>query len=218
MTDNKNQTPEKKATPFFRSYEDRKIMDLQEGFAATNQLADLQMARPETEPPTVCDDGETPLTDDLFQPAEYDAANPRSYILPVISLAIGNIAYYAMWLRRYMVDEANKDYIRLARAKGMTSGQVAFRHIFRNALVPMVQSLPASLLFTISGSLYVESLFSINGMGGLLITSIQRQDNPLVQAMVLLYSVISVLGLLLGDLAMMLVDPRITFTKKGGSR
>ena len=141
-----------------------------------------------------------------------------SRILPIICLSLGGIASNAMWMRRYMVDQLNMDYIRLARAKGMTSTQVAFRHIFRNALVPMVQSLPASLLFTISGSLYVESLFSINGMGGLLVTSIQRQDNPLVQTMVLLYSVISVLGLLLGDIAMGLVDPRITFTKKGGSR
>ena len=142
----------------------------------------------------------------------------ESKILPIICLSLGGIASNAMWMRRYMVDQLNMDYIRLARAKGMTSTQVAFRHIFRNALVPMVQSLPASLLFTISGSLYVESLFSINGMGGLLVNSIQRQDNPLVQTMVLLYSVISVLGLLLGDLAMMLVDPRITLTKKGGSR
>jgi oligopeptide transport system permease protein len=142
----------------------------------------------------------------------------HSRILPLICLSLGGIASNAMWMRRYMVDQLNMDYIRLARAKGMTSTQVAFRHIFRNALVPMVQSLPASLLFTISGSLYVESLFSINGMGGLLVNSIQRQDNTLVQAMVLLYSVISVLGLLLGDLAMTLVDPRISFTKKGGSR
>ena len=142
----------------------------------------------------------------------------ESKILPIICLSLGGIASNAMWMRRYMVDQLNMDYIRLARAKGMTSTQVAFRHIFRNALVPMVQSLPASLLFTISGSLYVESLFSINGMGGLLVNSIQRQDNPLVQTMVLLYSVISVTGLLLGDLAMMLVDPRITLTKKGGSR
>lgn len=154
----------------------------------------------------------------LGLPMLFKSSVPSSRILPIICLSLGGIASNAMWMRRYMVDQLNMDYIRLARAKGMTSGQVAFRHIFRNALVPMVQSLPASLLFTISGSLYVESLFSINGMGGLLIISIQRQDNPLVQAMVLLYSVISVLGLLLGDLAMMLVDPRITFTKKGGSR
>lgn len=154
----------------------------------------------------------------LGLPMLFKSTIPSSRIMPIICLSLGGIASNAMWMRRYMVDQLNMDYIRLARAKGMTSSQVAFRHIFRNALVPMVQSLPASLLFTISGSLYVESLFSINGMGGLLISSIQRQDNPLVQAMVLLYSVISVLGLLLGDLAMMLVDPRITFTQKGGSR
>ena len=95
MTDNKNQTPEKKETPFFRSYEDRKIMDLQEGFAATNQLADLQMARPETEPPTVCDDGETPLTDDLFQPAEYDAANAER-------IGYSNYSYWGSTLRVFL--------------------------------------------------------------------------------------------------------------------
>lgn len=154
----------------------------------------------------------------LNLPMLFKSSIPQSRILPIICLSLGGIASNAMWMRRYMVDQLNMDYIRLARAKGMTSSQVAFHHIFRNALVPMVQSLPASLLFTISGSLYVEALFSINGMGGLLIQSIQRQDNTLVQAMVLLYSVISVVGLLLGDLAMMLVDPRITFTKKGGSR
>lgn len=158
------------------------------------------------------------LSDWLNLPMLFKSTVPSSRILPIICLSLGGIASNAMWMRRYMVDQLNMDYIRLARAKGMTSSQVAFRHIFRNALVPMVQSLPASLLFTISGSLYVESLFSINGMGGLLISAIQRQDNTLVQAMVLLYSVISVLGLLLGDLAMMLVDPRITFTQKGGSR
>ena len=117
-----------------------------------------------------------------------------------------------------MVDQMNLDYIRLARAKGMTSSQVAFRHVMRNAFIPMAQSLPTTLLFTISGSLYVESLFSIPGMGGLLIISIQRQDNTMVQAMVLLYSIISVTGLLLGDLTMMLCDPRISLTKKGGRR
>lgn len=158
------------------------------------------------------------LSDWLNLPMLFKSTIPSSRILPILCLSLGGIASNAMWMRRYMVDQLNMDYIRLARAKGMTSSQVAFRHIFRNALVPMVQSLPASLLFTISGSLYVESLFSINGMGGLLISSIQRQDNTLVQAMVLLYSVISVMGLLLGDLAMMLVDPRITFTQKGGSR
>lgn len=154
----------------------------------------------------------------LSLPMFYDKFDKSSMILPIVCLALPGIASNAMWMRRYMVDQMNLDYIRLARAKGMTSSQVAFRHVMRNAFIPMAQSLPTTLLFTISGSLYVESLFSIPGMGGLLIISIQRQDNTMVQAMVLLYSVISVTGLLLGDIMMMLCDPRISLTKKGGRR
>ena len=156
--------------------------------------------------------------DILGLPMLFDAANPRSYILPVISLAIGNIAYYAMWLRRYMVDEANKDYIRLARAKGVPSAKISFGHVFRNAFVPLVQYIPNSILFTLMGSLYVESLYSVPGMGGLLVTAIKRQDNTLVQALVLIYAVISILGLLFGDILMGIVDPRISFSKKEGAR
>ena len=74
------------------------------------------------------------------------------------------------------------------------------------------------ILMTISGSIYVESLFSIPGMGGLLVTAIQRQDNTLVQALVLIYSCVGILGLFLGDLMMALCDPRIKLGKKGGGR
>jgi oligopeptide transport system permease protein len=155
----------------------------------------------------------------LFRvPLLYDPFDWKSRILPILCLSLGGIASNAMWMRRYMVDQMNMDYIRLARAKGMTSSQVAFKHVMRNAFIPMAQGLPYSILFTISGSLYVESLFSIPGMGGLLITSIQRQDNTMVQAMVLLFSTLSILGLLLGDIAMMICDPRITLTKKEESR
>ena len=141
-----------------------------------------------------------------------------TYVLPLISLSIGNIAYYAMWLRRYMVDESNKDYIRLARAKGVPNGRISRNHVFRNAFVPLVQYIPNSILFTLMGSLYVESLYSVPGMGGLLVTAIKRQDNTLVQALVLIYAIISILGLLFGDILMGIVDPRISFAKKEGSR
>ena len=73
-------------------------------------------------------------------------------------------------------------------------------------------------LLTISGSIYVESLFSIPGMGGLLVTAIQRQDNPLVQALVLIFSSVGILGLFLGDVLMALFDPRIKLTRKVASR
>ncbi len=151
-------------------------------------------------------------------PMLFSENEPISYILPVLSLSIGNTAYYAMWLRRYMVDEANKDYVLLARAKGVPGGAISRRHIFRNAMVPLVQYIPGSVLSTLMGSLYVESLYSIPGMGGLLVTAIKRQDNTLVQALVLIYAVVSILGLLFGDILMAVVDPRISLSKKEGAR
>ena len=148
----------------------------------------------------------------------FDEHNLITWILPVFSMALGNTAYYAMWLRRYMVDEMNKDYVRLARAKGVSSKKIMMRHVFRNAFVPMIQYIPTSLLYTVSGSIYIESLYSIPGMGGLLVDVIGRQDNPMVQAIVIIYSCIGIVGLLLGDLLMGMIDPRISFTKKEGAR
>ena len=148
----------------------------------------------------------------------FDENNLITWILPVFSMSLGNTAYYAMWLRRYMVDEMNKDYVRLARAKGVAGRQIMMKHVFRNAFVPMIQYIPTSLLYTVSGSIYIESLYSIPGMGGLLVDVIGRQDNPMVQAIVMIYSCIGIVGLLLGDLLMGLIDPRISFVKKEGAR
>lgn len=158
------------------------------------------------------------LTDLLNIPMLFDEKKPVSWILPAVCMSLGSIATYAMWIRRYMVDELNKDYIKLARAKGLKSSLIMSRHVIRNAFVPMAQQLPTNILMTISGSIYVESLFSIPGMGGLLVSAIQRQDNTLVQALVLIYSCVGVFGLLMGDLLMAACDPRIKLGKKGGGR
>ena len=148
----------------------------------------------------------------------FDRSNWITWILPVFSLSLGSTASYAMWLRRYMLDEMNKDYVRLARAKGVSSQKIMMRHVFRNAFVPIVQYIPATILYTISGSIYIESLYSVPGMGGLLVDVIGRQDNPMVQTLVMLYSAIGIIGLLLGDLLMGAIDPRISFVKKEGAR
>ena len=142
----------------------------------------------------------------------------RTWILPVFSMSLGNIAYYAMWLRRYMVDEMNKDYVRLARAKGVKSSKITMRHVFRNSFVPMIQYSPTSLLYTVSGSIYIESLYSVPGMGGLLVDVITRQDNPMVQALVMIYSSIGIVGMILGDLLMVVIDPRISLARKESAR
>ena len=149
----------------------------------------------------------------LYKPEDW-----TSLILPVISLALPSISSYAMWLRRYMVDETNKDYIKLARAKGVPNTTIWFRHVFRNSVVPMVNLIPGSILLTISGSIYTESRYYIPGMGGLLVDVIKRQDNSMIVALVVIFAALSIIGLLLGDILMGLVDPRISFAKKEGAR
>ena len=158
------------------------------------------------------------VTDVCKLPMLFDKSNPVSWILPLISMSLFNIAAYAMWMRRYMVDEMNSDYVKLARAKGVSEKNIMVHHVLRNAFVPMAQYLPASILYTIAGSIYIESLYSIPGMGGLLVEAIQRQDNPLVQGLVIIYSSLGILGLVLGDIAMSITDPRIKLQRNGGGR
>ena len=155
----------------------------------------------------------------LGLPSMYSSRNPGpSSILPIVCLAMTSIAWYALWTRRYMIDELNKDYIKLARVKGMSSKTIMVKHVLRNAFVPIAQYLPASMLLTIGGSLLVERFFSVPGMGPLLTDSISRYDTNIVQALVILYASLGILGVFLGDVLMMIIDPRITLASKGGSR
>ncbi|TJX14203.1 ABC transporter permease [Tissierella creatinini] len=157
------------------------------------------------------------VTDIFRLPILFNPDKPSSWILPAISMSLGGIASYAMWMRRYMVDELNMDYVKLARAKGLSNRKIMISHVLRNAFVPMIQYLPSAILYTIAGSIYIESLYSIPGMGGLLVDVIQRQDNTLVQALVLIYSSIGIFGLFLGDILMAILDPRIKL-ERGGTR
>ena len=154
-------------------------------------------------------------------PMRYDATADKPWltmVLPIVCLSIGSTAGYMLWTRRYMVDELNKDYIRLAKLKGLSDRAVMFRHVLKNAFVPLAQYLPYSILLTVGGSLLAEQFFSVPGMGPELTKAISRYDLPLVQGIVLLYAVLGILGVFLGDLLMTMIDPRITLTGKEGVR
>ncbi len=155
----------------------------------------------------------------LGLPALYSTRNVGpSSILPVACLSLASIAGYALWTRRYMVDELTRDYIKLAKVKGLNTREIMISHVLRNAMVPMVQYIPASMLLTIGGSLLVERFFSVPGMGPLLTDAINRYDVNVVQTLVMFYAALGIVGVFLGDILMMLVDPRITLTEKGGAR
>ena len=154
----------------------------------------------------------------LGLPIQYTVTDPKSAILPMICLSMGSIASYMLWMRRYMVDELNKDYIRLAKLKGMSTTQVMFRHVMKNAFLPLAQYLPYSVLLTVGGSILVEKVFGVPGLGNLLPDAIAKYDTNLVQAIVSLYASLGIVGLFLGDVLMIILDPRIRLTEKGGSR
>lgn len=151
-------------------------------------------------------------------PMTYSSRNHpiSSLIMPIICLSLPSIAGYAIWMRRFMVNQLNSDYIRLAEMKGLTTFQVMFRHVLRNAAVPMVQYIPVSFLLTIGGSMLVESFFSIPGTGMLFTSAIRKYDLDVVSTLMLIYSSLSVGGIILGDILMSIVDPRISLTENGG--
>ena len=151
-------------------------------------------------------------------PIQYTVTDPKSAILPMVALSMGSIASYMLWMRRYMVDELNKDYIRLAKLKGMSTTQVMFRHVMKNAFLPLAQYLPYSVLLTVGGSILVEKMFGVPGLGNLLPDAIAKYDSNLVIAIVSLYASLGIMGLFLGDVLMILLDPRIRLTEKGGTR
>lgn len=117
-----------------------------------------------------------------------------------------------------MVDELNKDYIRLARVKGMSSRSIMLKHVLKNAFVPMIAYIPASVLLTIGGSLLVERFFSVPGMGTLMTDAINRYDTNVVQGCVFLYASLGIIGVFLGDILMMILDPRIKLAGGGETR
>lgn len=155
----------------------------------------------------------------LFKmPIQYTVTDPKSAILPMVALSMGSIASYMLWMRRYMVDELNKEYIRLAKLKGMSTTQIMFRHVMKNAFLPLAQYLPYSVLLTVGGSILVEKMFGVPGLGNLLPDAIAKYDSNLVIAIVSLYASLGILGLFLGDVLMIVLDPRIRLTEKGGAR
>ena len=130
-------------------------------------------------------------------------------VLPVIIGVIGGIGGGSRLYRSFFLEEAGKDFVRTARAKGLKEYRVLFRHVLKNAMVPIVTGVVVVLPSLFLGSLLLESFFAIPGLGSYTIDAINRQDFAIVRAMVFLGSVLYIIGLILVDVAYTLVDPRV---------
>jgi len=130
-------------------------------------------------------------------------------ILPVVIGVVSGIGSGARWYRTFFLEEAGKDYVRTARAKGLSESLVLFRHVLRNALIPIVTGVVVLLPLLFMGSLLLESFFAIPGLGSYTIDAINNQDFAIVRVMVFLGSVLYIFGLILVDITYTVVDPRV---------
>ena len=135
----------------------------------------------------------------------------RFLILPVVIGVISGIGSSTRWYRTIFLEEVNKDYVRTARAKGLPETVVFFRHVLRNALIPILTGVVVIIPLLFMGSLLTESFFGIPGLGSYTIDAINAQDFAVVRSMVFIGSVLYIIGLILTDISYTLVDPRIRF-------
>jgi len=137
----------------------------------------------------------------------FDAA--RFLVLPVLIGVISGIGSSSRWYRTLFLEEMGRDYVRTARAKGLAESAVLFRHVLKNAMIPILTGAVVVIPLLFLGSLLSESFFGIPGLGSYTIDAIQSQDYAVVRAMVFLGSMLYIIGLILTDISYTLVDPRI---------
>jgi peptide/nickel transport system permease protein len=135
--------------------------------------------------------------------------HPREFLLPIVTLTAVNIASFSRYMRSSALDNLAQDYIRLARAKGLSQRAVLYRHLLRNACLPMITLVGLSIPDLLAGNLLVEVLFNIQGLGLLFFGALQSGDYPILLAYTILGGMLTVLGNLLADVAVTVADPRI---------
>lgn len=156
----------------------------------------------------------------LFKlPSTFDvnAETKLMYILPIVSLALPSVANLMKWLRRYMIDQMNSDYVKFARSGGLSENEIFSKHILKNAMIPIVHGVPGTILGALTGAIITERVYSVPGVGQVLTEAINAYDNGVIVGVTLFYAVLSVTSVILGDLLMAAVDPRISFVSKKGA-
>ncbi len=136
------------------------------------------------------------------------------YLLPVVSLAMPSIANLMKWLRRYMIDQMNSDYVKFARSGGLSENEIFRKHIFKNAAIPIIHGIPGSILGALVGAIITEKIYYVPGVGNMLTNAIGLYDNSVIVGLTLFYALISITSVILGDMLMAMVDPRISFSSK----
>jgi len=133
-------------------------------------------------------------------------------VLPITAMSVGSLAVMTLLTKNSFVEEVRKQYVITARAKGLSENTVMYRHLFRNAMIPLVTGFPAAFVGAFfTGSLLIEQIFSLDGLGLLAYESVLQRDYPVVLGTLYMFSILALLAKLLSDLSYVLIDPRIQF-------
>ena len=143
-----------------------------------------------------------------------DSPSAAMYVMPIVSMVVSSIAGEMKWMRRYMVDQMNSDYVKFARSEGLSESEIFTKHIFKNAAIPIVHGIPGAIIGALSGAIIMEQVYTIPGVGGLLVQAISAYDNAVIVGVALFYGVLYIISTILGDILMAVVDPRISYTSK----
>lgn len=143
-----------------------------------------------------------------------DSGSRLMFVMPIVSLALPSVANLMKWLRRYMIDQMNSDYVKFARSGGLSEGEIFTRHILKNAAIPIVHGIPGAVLGALTGAIITERVYVVPGAGNLLTQAIGAYDNGVIVGVAMFYAILSVISIILGDLLMSMVDPRISFSTK----
>jgi len=139
-------------------------------------------------------------------------------VLPITASVLGSFAVITMLTKNSFLEELRKQYVLTARAKGVSENKVLWKHVFRNALIPLITGFPAAFIGAFfAGSLLIETLFSLDGLGLLSYEAVMKRDYPVVFGTLYLFTLIGLVTKLISDLCYVLVDPRIQFGSGGGS-
>ena len=139
---------------------------------------------------------------------------PKKWILPIIAYSAIPMATYARYTRSSMLDTLNKPFVMVLRAKGLSENTIIFRHVLRNSAIPMVTVFLPMFIGTATGSIFVEAMFRVPGLGAYFVSSIQTKDYPLEMALLLMITVMFCIAYFLADLAYVLLNPRIKLNGK----
>ena len=139
-----------------------------------------------------------------------------AFILPTISLAMPQLSGLMKWMRRYMIDQMNSDYVKFARAEGLSESEIFNIHISKNAFIYLVHGIPGNILGCLTGAIITERVYGVPGVGRLLTDAITKKDNGVIVGVTLFYTALSIISQILGDLLLTKYDPRISLSEDSG--